>query len=182
MDRSDWRSEYFRDHHKSDVHLPRLRQLPDSQVVHITELFNETELKTSSTYNEALPHFDFQNGLNVRLDGPGGSRVVWGIVDAVDASGWSPSQLGVVARLLPHLRQYVCVRSVLADAGVLGRSMRELFLRKGGLSDRFGALRTASPETNERLQELLVRAIPRFGRPGTSGSMLICAAQFHLRW
>lgn len=200
MDRSDWQSEYFRDHHKSDEHLPRLRQLPDSKVVHITELFNETELKTSSTYNEALPHFDCQNGLNVRLDGPGGSRIVWGIADPVDASGWSPSQLGVVARLLPHLRQYVCVRSVLADAGVLGRSMselldntrmgvvqldrggkildandtaRELFRRKGDLSDRFGALRTASPETNERLQELLVRAIPRFGRPGISGSMLV---------
>ena len=59
---------YFTQTHWRDERLPRLRLLPDSRVVHVTELFSEEELKTSMVYNERLPLPGAQNGLNVRAD------------------------------------------------------------------------------------------------------------------
>ncbi len=54
VDRSDWLHEYFRDFYADDEHLPRLRSLPDSKVVQVTDLFTQEELKTSRMYNEGL--------------------------------------------------------------------------------------------------------------------------------
>ena len=200
VDRSAWQREYFRDYYAQDEHLPRLRALPDSRIVSVADLFSAQELKTSRTYNEMLARVDGRNGLNVRLDGPCSSQIVWGIADPVDATGWSSSRIDIIARVLPHLRQYVRVRSALADAGALGASATELLgitrtgvirLDRGGrvveandtarallrcndgLSDRDGALRAAAPQDNDRLQALLARALPRFGERGASGSMLV---------
>ena len=199
-DRSDWRGEYFRDYYAEDEHLARMRVLPDSKIAHVTDLFSERELKTSRMFNEALARFDGQNGLNVRLDGPCDSRIVWGIADPVDATGWSSSRIDTIGRVLLHLRQYVLVRSALADAGALGRSLTELLdnartgviqldrsgriveandaarallRRNDGLSDRDGALCAAMPKDNDRLQDLLARALPRFGKKGASGSTMV---------
>ena len=76
--RQDWEREYLEVYYPWDERLPRLRQLPDSQIVHVSDLYTEAELKTSPAYNEAMPRSDTQNSLNVRLDGPDGSRIVWG--------------------------------------------------------------------------------------------------------
>ena len=200
VDRSEWQREYFRDYYAEDEHLPRLRALPDSRIVRVSDLFTEQELKTSRMYNEALARFDGQNGLNVRLDGPRNSRIIWGIADPVDAGGWSSSQLDMVGRILPQLRQYVRVRTALVDAEALGMSIaelldnarscviqlgwngqiveandraRELLRRNEGLSDLNGGLSAATPKDNAELQTLLARAIPRFGELGASGSMTV---------
>ena len=93
-DRSDLGQEYFRVYHPIDEHLPQMRRLPDSKITPIVDLFTERELKTSPTYNEAFRRYDIQNGLNVRLDGPGGSHIAWGIGDSVDPDGWSSSRSG----------------------------------------------------------------------------------------
>ena len=199
-DRSDWQREYFEHYHAMDEHLPRLRALPDSRIVHIAELFSDEERKTSITFNEGLPRFAMQNGLNVRLDGPGGSRIVWGTADPVDSAGWVSSRVEMVARLLPHLRQYVRVRSALAEARALGASAAalldntragvvqldrrgrivaandsagELLRLNDGLSDESGVLRAGGAEDDARLQGLLARALPRGGGAGASGSMLV---------
>ena len=204
-DRSEWQREYFRIYHPVDEHLPRLRKLPDSKLVSIGDLFSEAVRKTSLTYNEGLPRFEMQNGLNVRLDGPYGSRIVWGIADPVDSWGWWSSRVDMVARVLPHLRQYVRVRSALAEAGALGTSViellgntragviqldrrgriveandraRELLRRNDGLSDEGGELHAAWPEDDSRLQELLTRALPRHGGQGVSGSMTVRRRSF----
>ncbi len=198
--RSDLEQEYFRFYHPIDEHLPRMRRLPDSKITPIVDLFTESELKTSPTYNEAFPRYDIQHGLNVRLDGPGGSHIAWGIRDSVDPDGWSSSQIAMVAGMLPHIRQYVRVRSALAEARALGASVIELLdntllgviqldgggriveandrawelLRHDdGLTDEGGELRASWPEDNARLQELLARALPRLGGPGASGSMAV---------
>ena len=199
-DRSEWLREYFRHYHPVDEHLPRLRKLPDSKIAHVPELFTREELKTSVTYNEGLRRFESRNGLNVRLDGPRGSRIVWALADPVDANGWTSARVDMVARLLPHLRQYVRVRSALAEAGALGASAselldttrvgviqldrrgrivamndtaRELLRRNDGLCDRAGELHATSPEDDARLDDLLARALPRPAGPSASGSMTV---------
>ena len=199
-DRSDLGQEYFRVYHPIDEHLPQMRRLPDSKITPIVDLFTESELKTSPTYNEAFPRYDIQNGLNVRLDGPGGSHIAWGIGDSVGPDGWSSSQIRMIARMLPHIRQYVRVRSALAEARALGASAielldnarmgiiqldqggriveandraRELLRQNDGLTDEGGELRAVQPEDNAALQEHLARALPRLGGPGVSGSMAV---------
>ena len=96
-----------------DERLPRLRLLPDSRLVPALSLFTEEELKTSVVYNEALPLADCRNGLNVRLDGPEGSRICWAIADPVEGDGWSVTQVESIQRILPHIRQFVRVRQAL---------------------------------------------------------------------
>ena len=200
VDRSAWLQQYLRDYHAEDEHLPRMRALPDSRIVPVADLFTEEERRTSLAYNEALVRTHGQKGLTMRLDGPGGSRIVWGIADPVDGNSWSSSQIETVGRVLPHLRQYVRVRSALVDAGALGKSVTELLgnartgviqldrggrvveandralellRRRDGLSDRHGTLRAASPEDDRGLRELLSRALPRFPGPCASGSMMV---------
>ena len=201
VDRSDLTRRYFRDYYPNDEHLPRLRALPDSKIVHIDELFTETERKTSPTYNEALSRFHGQNGLNIRLDGPvSGSRITWGIADPVDDEGWSGARLEMISSILPHLRQYVRVHSALTEAGALSTSIgdllgntrmgivhldgsgriveandcaRELLSKKDGLYDRNGELYAAVSQDNLKLRKLLAQALTRFGVGGTSGSMTV---------
>ena len=200
VDRGEWQREYFRHYYAEDEHLPQLASLPDSQIVSVVDMFTAEELKTSRMYNEALARFEGQNGLNVRLDGPQGTHISWGIADPVDAAGWSSAHLGMIGEILPHLRQYVRVRAALADAKALGKSIADLLdnaracviqlgwngqiveasdrateLLRGnaGLSDRGGALRAATPEDDATLQDLLARAIQPIGHLGASGSMMV---------
>ncbi|MCY4503836.1 MAG: LuxR C-terminal-related transcriptional regulator [Alphaproteobacteria bacterium] len=200
VDRSAWMQEYLRDYHAEDEHLPRLRALPDSRIVPVADLFTEDERRTSRAYNEVLVRTHLQKGLTMRLDGPGGSRIAWGIANPVDGNPWSSWQVEMLGRVLPHLRQYVRVRSALVDAGALGTSVAELLgnaragviqldrdgriaqandravallRRRDGLSDRHGALHAISPEDDRGLRDLLSRATPRFPGPGASGSMTV---------
>ncbi len=81
--------EYFENYYPVDERAPRLRHLPDSWLFHITDLYTGDELKTSVAYNEALPRGHAQHSINVRLDGPNGTRIVWVVNDPVDGDGWS---------------------------------------------------------------------------------------------
>ena len=191
--------EYFRDYYHRDERMPRLHRLPDSKVLPIRNLYTHAELKTSATYNEFLVR-GAQKGLNVRLDGPGGTRIIWVVHDPRDAEGWSSARIELVQRLLPHIRHYVTVRQVLAGAKALGASLGELLENTGpgviqldgrgrivdandrareslradnGLFDAGGFLFARSPADNAALQELLARALPPFGRQGTGGSMAL---------
>ena len=200
--RTDRELEYLRVYYPVDEHLPRLRQLPDSQIVHVIDTFSEEGLEKSPTYNEMMPRFEFQNGVNVRLDGPSGSRIIWGAADPVDSNAWSSDQTSLIARLLPHIRQFVRVRHALTEAGALATTLGALLentrtgviqvdrhgrvvaandraraiLRKGNvIRDTDRALRAASPEHDHELQRLLGRALPPFGAQGESGSMVVRA-------
>ena len=191
---------YFNHYFRRDERIPRLRQLSDSEICHIPDLYTDQERKTSAAYNELLPVARIQNGLNVRLDGPSGSRIVWNICDPVGTDGWSTDQLDMIRRLLPQIRQFVRVRQALADAGAAGTSLAKLLdntkfgiiqlarrgqivaindaagdlLRDGdGLLDRGGFLHASSPAADNDLQELLARALPQGGGQGTSASMLV---------
>ena len=192
--------EYFDVYYPQDERVPRVRRLPDSQIVHVRDLFTEQELKTSPTYNEVLLRADYQNSLSVRMDGPSGSRIVWSLADPVDGDGWSSAQTEMIARILPHLHQFVRVRQALVDSGALGASLtglldnrragviqldrrgrivaandsaRDLLRGGDGLSDRGGMLSARSRKDDAELQKLLSCALPRFMGQGASGSMIV---------
>ena len=141
-----------------------------------------------------------QNSINVRLDGPNGSRIVWVVNDPVGGDGWSSAQLDSIRRLLPHIRQTVRIQQALGAAGALGATLKELLdtiglgivqldargrivaandrardvLRTGrGLFDEGGFLYARTPEDNANLQGLLTRALPPFGAQGAGGSTLV---------
>ena len=198
--REDLEREYFEVYHPIDEAVPRLRQLPDSRVVHVTDLYTAEELQTSPTYNELLLRCRTQDGLRVRLAEPDGSHISWLITDPVAPGGWESPQLTLIKRLLPHIRQFVRVRTVLAGAEALNASLTALLdnsrvgvlhldrrgrimetndrartlLRRGdGLVDKGGVLAARVPADTDRLGKLLARALPASGEPALSGSMLI---------
>ena len=192
--------EYFGLYHPVDERIPRLRLLPDSRLVSVADLYTDEELRTSPAYNEALVKGQLQNGLNVRMDGPNGSRIVWTINDPMDTGGWSSAQVKSIRRLLPHIRHYVSTRHALAGAGALGASLGELLATTGSgviqldwrgrivaandrarsllctgdaLFDEDGCLSARSPEDDAGLQRLLTRVLPPDGRRGAAGSMTV---------
>ncbi|MDD9991134.1 MAG: helix-turn-helix transcriptional regulator [Rhodospirillales bacterium] len=192
--------EYYDVYHPIDERVLRFRQLPDSRLIDVAELYTEQERKTSLVFNKALPAAEVQNGPIVRLDGPNGSNIGWHIADPIDGDGWSSSQIEMIERLLPHIRQFVRVRHALVNAQALGTSLTDLLdngrigvvqldqrgrivvanrsardiLRKGdGLTDRDGLLRASLPADDVALQELLSRALPLFGGQASSGSMTV---------
>lgn len=191
--------EYLEDYHRTDERVPRLRQLPDSRVVHVTSLYTEQELRTSRTYNELTLRARGQDGLNVRMDLAESSHIAWGLSDPVTSGGWGSSELALVDALLPHVRQFVRVRRALAGAGVLATSVTGLLdkarigvihldrlgriaaandraraiLRRGeGVSDQDGVLQANLPADRARLERLLAAAVP-VARGGVGGSMLL---------
>ena len=197
--RRDLEREYFDVYHPWDERLPRLRKLPDSRLVHVTDLYTERELKTSRTYNEGLRLGGAQNSLNVRLDGPDGLRIVWALADPAAAGGWQSAQIEAIKRLIPHIRQFVRVRQALVGAEALGASLGGLLdttrvgvihldrrgriveandqargmLRRGdGLFDEDGFLHARLPADHDRLQTLLAGALPPFGGEAPSGGSM----------
>ena len=198
--RHDLEKVYFNVYHPHDERVPRVRSLRDGELVHVTELYSDKELRTSLTYNEALPLIGAQNALNVRLDGPDGSHMVWEIVNSAPTHGWGSAQVDMIQRILPHVRQFERVRHALFKARALGASAARFLgnsrvgilyvdwrgriletndralnvLRRGeGLLDHGGVLRAQLPADNARLQKLLAGALPPFGKAALSGSMAV---------
>ena len=183
-----------------DEQVSRLAQLPDSRLVHVPSLYTEQELKNSPAYNEAAVLGKFQNGLEVRLDGPDESSIIWTLSNPTERGGWQSDQVEMIENLFPHIRQFVRVRHALAGAGALGASLTELLdntqigvihlnrrgqivlannparaiLRQGdGLSDRDGFLDAQEPADDARFKRLLTRALPTLGGQAISGSMTV---------
>ena len=191
---------YFETYYPLDERVPRLRRLPFNRLFHVADLYTEEELKTSAAYKALQTRGHAGNGINVRLKGPGGLRIMWEINDPVNGDGWSSAQLDTIGRLLPHIRQTVRVQQTLAGAGALGASLTQLLetagtgviqldprgrivaandrardvLRTGdGLFNKDGFLFAGAPQDNDDLQGLLSRALPPFGARGAGGSMIV---------
>ena len=187
---------YYENFYAIDERAPRVRKAPDSQLLHMSEVYTAEELKTSPAYHALRTRGRGGDGINVRLDGPGHSRITWLIHDPLDGAGWSFAQLDSIRRLLPHIRQTVRVRQTLAGAGALGAAMTDLLdstglgilqldargrilagndrardvLRTGdALFDEKGSLLARTSQDNDDLQRLLSRALPASG-PWEEGS------------
>ncbi len=191
---------YFETYYPLDERRPRLRHAPDSQLFHITDLYTEEELKSSAAYNGMRTRAHAGNAIDVRLDGPNRSRIIWEVNDPVDGDGWSSAQLDSIRCLLPHIRQTVRVQQTLAGAGALGATLTDLLgingigiiqldargrivaandraqdaLRTGnGLFDKDGLLFARTPKDDDELQALLARALPPFGVTSAGGSTTV---------
>ena len=198
--RRDLERLWMETHYPVDERLPRLRRLPFCRLFRIADLYTEEERKTSESYNALRTLARAGDGIDVRLDGPGGSRILWEIDDPVNGDGWSSAQRDWIRRLLPHVRQTVQVRQTLARADALGATLtemldatglgivqldtrgrilaandraRDLLRGGGGLCDRQGFLYARMPRDNDDLRNLLRRALPPFGARGTGGSAIV---------
>ena len=197
--RSDLERDYYENYFHLDERVPRLRQLRDGKLVRVATLYSPRELKTSATWNEALPRSGTQNALIARLCGMHGLRVTWVIADPVDGS-WESGRIRMIRRLFPHIRNYVQVRQALAEARVLGSSLvhhlgsarlavvrldrrgrvvqandraEDLLRQDNVLWQEGGFLRARLPEDDARLRQLVAAALPTREAPPTGGSMLV---------
>ena len=196
--REDLEREYLEIYHPIDERVPRFRQLPDSRLVHVTDLYTAEELKTSPTYNELFLRGHYQDSLNVRLDASDGSHISWALGDPVGSDGWGASEIRMIERLLPHIRQFVRVRQALVRAKAQGTTVtallenprigvlhldrrgqimaandraRSILQHGDGLSDREGVLGARTPDDQLRLERLVAAALPASGAVTVSGSM-----------
>ena len=183
---------YFDNYYEHDERRPGMRRSPHGQLVHVEDLFSERQKKTSALYNEGLPVADFQDSLNVRLDGPNGSRIFRALADPVDSHGWTPDRVASIKRILPHLGQYVAVRQALVDARALDTSLTkpldntlsgiaqldcrrrilaandralEMLRRGDGLSDEDGCLRARAPPMTNSSRSWPTPSRPTAARP-----------------
>ena len=198
--RRDLERLWLETHYHRDERIPRLRRLPFYRLSHITDFYTEEERKTSEPYHALQTVAHAGNAIDVRLEGPKGSRILWEINDPLDGEGWSSAQCDSILRLLPHIRQTVHVQQTLAHANALGATLTEMLdstglgivqldgrgrivaandrarvvLRTGdGLRDSDGFLSASTPQDNDDLQTLLDRALPPFGAQGTGGSTIV---------
>ena len=196
----DSQQSYFGNYYPIDERVPRLTHLQDSQLAAMADLYTEQERKTSATYNECLVSGGYQNGLNVRLDGPENSSIFWVLADSTRRGGWSSRQTSTIESVLPHLRHFVRVRHALLGAQALRATLSGLLddarlgviqldrggriietndramglLRAGrGLFEQNGYLSARAPADSTRLQGLVADALPRFGLQTSGGSMTV---------
>ena len=198
--RRDLERLWLETYYPIDEGIPRLRRRPFHRLIPITDLYTEEERKTSEAYYTLQTLAHAGNAINVRLDGPRGTRILWQVNDPLDGEGWSSAQRDSIRRLLPHIRQTVHVQQTLARADALGATLTEMLdhtglgivqldargrivaandrardvLRTGdGLRDRDGFLSARTPRDNDDLQALLSRALPPLGAQGAGGSTIM---------
>ncbi|MDE0005618.1 MAG: LuxR C-terminal-related transcriptional regulator [Rhodospirillaceae bacterium] len=183
-----------------DKSVSRNRNLPYNRATHITDLYTVEEMKTSEPYHVLRTLGHAGNAINVRLAGPGGSRIMWQVDDPLDRDGWTSGQLNRVGRLQPHIRQFVHVRQTLAGADALGATLTQLLDETGVgviqldvrgrivaandramsllntsdvVYDKSGFLFAHAQADDDALQALLARALPPFGDQGQGGTLTI---------
>lgn len=198
--REDWEREYLEKYWPQDECAARISLLPDGELVHNADLYSRREKRTSPTYTEARRRSGMRNGLTVRLDGPGGSHIVWSLADPIEPEGWSPERIETIERLLPHVRQFACGRRAVEDAraafgslaglldtnraGVVQLDRRgrivaaspgasDLLRRDEGLVERDGFLSATEGADDAQLQTLVARALSSPDVRVSAGSMTV---------
>ena len=132
----------------------RIRRAPFGRLFRTSDFYTEEELKTSAAYDLLRNLGNAGNAINVRLDGPDGSRIFWEVNDPVGGKDWSSAQLGTIRRLMPHIRHFVHVQQTLSSAGALGTTLTDLLDATGVGVIQLNA-RGRIVEANDRARDLL---------------------------
>ena len=196
----EWAEDYALNYFSRDERINRFLRLPDAEITYVPDLYSGREHKTSATFNELLVRSGGQRGLNFRLDGPEkDAHIAFGLTESLGGDGWSATQVEFVARLVPHIRQFVRVRQALAQAESLSASLSAMLdqlrlgvvlldrngrimnvnslgielLQNTGIRDSSGHLLAWHDRDNVRLQRLIGNALPKWPQPGVGGSMTI---------
>lgn len=198
--RSDWERRYFEEYWPEDPSVARFAAIPAGRLVRTGEMFSDQERKKSRVYNELLRDTGAQNSLYTRWDAPGGWSSGWTLTDSIDRDGWGSEQIRLIRNLQPHVRHFVAVRQVLADAGAASSSLAGLLINarfgvveldwdgrivtandralrllrtRDGLMDKGGVLSARERRENDTLSKLLAAALPRLRGEGAGGSMVV---------
>ena len=173
--RQDLEDSYVNLFHTQADWWPYLRGLPRDRPTHVSDLPANAVPRPSI----------IQNGSLLCFDGLDGSHIVWAIGGPAGPGGWQPDQTGLIERLAPYVRHFVCVRqaftsqpegSALAEwlcgtgfgvihLGWRGRIMGanpvagDLLQCGDGLQVCDGLLGARLTAENTRLKELLERAL-----------------------
>ena len=196
--RQDLEDLYFREYFPRDEVNQRLYSLGDGDLAYTADLYTEEEKQTSAAYNEFRRVHELHDGLFLTLLGVDGCAIVWSFGNSTERGGWAHDQVQTIKRLSPHLRQFVRVRRLMANARALGASLsdllenrragiiqldrrgrilkandgaRHILQRRDGLRDDDGVLVAANRVENAELERILARALPRFGLQGAGGSI-----------
>ena len=198
--RKDQDERYFSNFYHRDERVPRALGLPYGQLTPSGHLYTDREKRTSPAYNRTWWNTK-KSGLHVRLDGLGGSHIIWVLANsAAPDRSWNSPQVETIRHLLPHIRQFARVRGMLGEARALGNSLEKLLgndrfgviqldrsarivaandrarrlLREArGFRDRDGLLSTSAGPENAALQRLLARVLPPRGVSASGGSLTI---------
>ena len=202
--RLDWielEREYLADFFPTDERVPRLLSLRHGRIVPNSEMYTDLERsRTSATWNDFLCKLGTANQLNVRLDGPSGTTILWVLSRHIHSPDWQRDDIEMASSLLPHIVHAVRVRQALAAAEAVGASVarqldspllavmlldqwgrilhasqraRQILCESDGLSDRGGVLQAHLGNDNKRLGKLVAAAIPRFSAGATGGSISV---------
>lgn len=146
---------YVENYFAIDERFPRFFRMADGELRHVSDMFTDRELAASPTYNDFLVPTGSSNSLNIRMAGPDGLHIVGSLVRLGDAAGWTDERLGMIRRVLPHIRHFVRFRQALADAatGAVLSTAAALGARRVGvvMLDRRGRI----VEANDRARALL---------------------------
>ena len=145
---------YVEDYFAIDERFPRFFTMADGQLTHVSDMFTDRERASSPTYNEYLLPTGAGNSLNAHMTGPGGLHIVMSLVSDGVAADWTTERLGMLRRVMPHIRHFVRVRQALADvgAGAVRSAAEALGARRIGivLLDRRGRI----VEANDHAQAM----------------------------
>ena len=163
--------------------------MPEMRAVPMQALYSNAERKTSPACNETMPRFQVHDGFNVHTGGPDGALIARIPFEPVGPGGWESDRLATFDRHLPHIRRFIRVRQVMADAGAgtlretlpallhnTAAGMVELdwrgrmveaneraaahFRNGAGLTDLGGIAGAWRPADNTRFGRMLARALP----------------------
>ena len=105
----------------------------------------------------------------MRMDGPHGSHMTWGLGDPVASDGWASPQVAMARALLPHIRQFVRVRQALVGAEAHNTTVAALLdtpgsasstWTGGGRSSRRTTAPVASSDTAMGCRRRMGRCVP----------------------
>ena len=161
---------YINDYFAIDERLPRFFGMANGELTSVRDLFTESELKKSLTYNEFLIPTGAGNSLQGHMRALSDVHIVMALVGSNAAPEWASDQIRTIKDLLPHLQQFVRVRQALADVQIdaIKSTTATLSSKRIGIAllSKYGRIL----EANDQTRRLLAKGTVLTDRKGFFGT------------